>query len=144
MSPMWAQSMEEGIQAQLTALRFVVQELAKHSDLPEIPESTIAAYIQAELDYWADLQGEPVPRETEQRFTALAMRNVRELLDRFSPGTSQSSPEDFDLSEYGFGGGGEDLNGPEEKPAPSQHDCTCGIPVSRAARLCTERDCPWK
>ena len=91
MSPIWAQSMEESIQAQLTALRFVVQELAKHSDLPDIPESTITAYIQAELDYWADLQGEPVPKETEQRFAALAMRNVRELLDRFPPGASQSS-----------------------------------------------------
>ena len=53
-------------------------------------------------------------------------------------------PEDFDLSEYGFGSGGEDLNGPEEKRPPSQGDCSCGIPVSRAARLCTERDCPWK
>ena len=53
-------------------------------------------------------------------------------------------PEDFDLSEYGFGGGDEDLNGPDEKPPPSQLDCACGIPTSRAARLCTERDCPWK
>ena len=53
-------------------------------------------------------------------------------------------PEDFDLSEYGFGRGGEDLNGPEEKPSPSQGDCTCGIPANRAHRLCTERDCPWK
>ena len=61
-------------------------------------------------------------------------------------------PEDFDLSEYGFGSGDEDVNGPEEKPPPCegsftasrQRDCTCGIPTSRAARLCTERDCPWK
>ena len=55
-------------------------------------------------------------------------------------------PDDYELP-AGWRDDGEDdekLNDPEEKPPPSQHDCTCGIPVSRAAGLCTERDCPWK
>ena len=52
-------------------------------------------------------------------------------------------PEDYDLSEYGFGRPGEDTNGPEDNPSPSQDRCTCGIPTSRATSLCTERDCPW-
>ena len=53
-------------------------------------------------------------------------------------------PEDFDLSEFLAAADDEDPNGPEGKPPPSQGDCSCGIPASRAARLCTERDCPWK
>ena len=28
--------------------------------------------------------------------------------------------------------------------ASQEHSCTCGIPVSKARSLCTERDCPWK
>ena len=53
-------------------------------------------------------------------------------------------PEDFDLSEFLAAADDEDPDGPEGKPPPSQGDCSCGIPASRAARLCIERDCPWK
>ncbi len=53
-------------------------------------------------------------------------------------------PDDFDLSQYGFGDDDENPNGSEQTPPPAQHDCTCGIPTNRARRLCTERDCPWK